>query len=202
MSCAAIATKPASCSSQKPIEKMAAQRLRRCGISRTVRVQPCASTFHLSLARASRDSQVRREKACDGARKPALIACIGRPKQGETYTSSGICNGLQIAGFPRGAGWRERGKFLPQHCAALSMLRASPGRTFLYARQTHAFDPGTDLQRREKQVTIHPHRCNLSSIFFHQVRSGGCCSSTLLYASATCCIMPSRASRRARVARR
>jgi hypothetical protein len=50
-----------------------------------------------------------------------------RQKQGETYTSSGIFNGLKITGFPRDAGSQKRGKFYPQHCAVLSMLRASPG---------------------------------------------------------------------------
>jgi hypothetical protein len=53
-----------------------------------------------------------------------------------------------------------------------------------------------------KQVTIHVHSCILFLICSHSVRSGTRCSRTALYASATCCIMPSRASKRASVARR
>jgi hypothetical protein len=111
----------------------------------------------------------------------SLACCPGRTKQGETYTSSGICNGLQITGFPREAGQRDRGKSLSQHCAVLSMRRASPGWPLSYAilaalkprayirirpcdlyvaplvtRQTHAFDPRTDLQRAGKQIRSSP----------------------------------------------
>jgi hypothetical protein len=60
----------------------------------------------------------------------------------------------QTTGFLRAAGSQKRRKFLPQHCAALSVLRASPGRPSLAARRTHAFDPGTDSRRSEKWLAI------------------------------------------------
>jgi hypothetical protein len=58
------------------------------------------------------------------------------------------------------------------------------------------------LRRPGKQITLHAQRCIFCLIFSHHVRSCGRCSRTALYASATCCIIPSRASKRASVARR
>jgi hypothetical protein len=49
--------------------------------------------------------------------RPLPEACShvpDRAKQGSAYALSGICNGLQITGFPREAGQRKRGKFRPE----------------------------------------------------------------------------------------
>ena len=42
-------------------------------------------------------------------------------------------------------------KVCPQHCALLSVLRASPGWPSMATRRTHAFDPGTGLRRPERR---------------------------------------------------
>jgi ORF6N domain len=74
---------------------------------------------------------------------------------GSSHATSEVCHGWQTTGFLRDAGPQKRRKFCPQHCAVLSLLRASPGWPYMASRRTHAFDPWTDLQRSGQQVTIH-----------------------------------------------
>jgi len=67
---------------------------------------------------------------------------------------AGFAMDWQTTGFLRDAGSQKRRKFLPKHCAVLSVLRASPGWPSFATRQTHAFDPGTDSRRSEKWLAI------------------------------------------------
>jgi hypothetical protein len=80
----------------------------------------------------------------------------GRAKQGETDTSSGICLDGKSLAF-RAKLDSESAESSPQHCASLSLLRASPGCPSMATRQTHAFDPRTASRRPGKQMpSAHP----------------------------------------------
>jgi hypothetical protein len=67
---------------------------------------------------------------------------------------AGFATDWKITGFLRDAGSQKRRKFLPPHCAVLSVLRASPGWPSWATRRTHAFDPWTDSRRSEKWLAI------------------------------------------------
>jgi hypothetical protein len=81
----------------------------------------------------------------------SLAFCAMQGELHATNAGAGMCRLDRSEARCRSVAAKAQ-KVRPQHCAAQSMLRASPGCPSLVTRRTHALDPWTDSQRPGKQM--------------------------------------------------